>query len=270
MADFFANYETVIRLGLFVGVFALMGALEALFPRKSRTQPRLKRWATNLGIVVTYSVFVRILFPVAAMGTALFAASKGWGLLNVLDLPLWANLVIAIVLLDFAVYWQHVASHKIPLIWVFHKMHHADRDIDVSTGARFHPVEIAASMLYKMLVILLVGPAVVAVFVFELILSASAMFNHANVKLPMAADKWLRFLIVTPDMHRVHHSVIRKETDSNYGFFLSLWDRIFGSYIDQPEGGHKGVTIGLTPHQNNQPSNILWCLWLPFMKKYWR
>ncbi len=270
MTDFLDTYETVIRLGLFVGVFALMGALEALFPRKSRTQPRLKRWATNLGIVVTYSVFVRVLFPVAAMGTALYAASKGWGLLNVLDLPLWANLVISVVLLDFAVYWQHVASHKIPLIWVFHKMHHADRDIDVSTGARFHPVEIAASMLYKMLVILLVGPAVVAVFVFELILSASAMFNHANVKLPLWLDKTVRVLFVTPDMHRVHHSVIRKETDSNYGFFLSLWDRLFGSYIDQPKGGHDGVTIGLTPHQNNQPSNIFWCLWLPFIKKYWR
>jgi len=257
----------MISLGAFAGVFVVMGILEALFPRKYRTQPRFLRWANNLTIVVLYSVLVRILFPVTAITVAVFTMSKDWGLLNLFDLPVWLHIALSIIVLDFAIYWQHVASHKIPIIWAFHKMHHADRDIDVSTGSRFHPVEIALSMIYKMLVILVLGPLAVSVFVFEIIVSASAMFNHANVKLPLWLDKLLRILVVTPDMHRVHHSTIRRETDSDYGFFLAIWDRIFGSYIDQPQEGHDDMTIGLPQYQTDKPSHLLWCLILPFKKK---
>ena len=176
------------------------------------------------------------------------------------------HILVSAVLLDMAVYWQHVASHKIPMIWRFHKMHHADRDIDATTGIRFHPVEIVLSMLYKMVIVLILGPHIIGVFLFEIILNGSAMFNHANVRLPLWLDKTIRILFVTPDMHRVHHSVIAAETNSNYGFNLSIWDRIFGSYIAQPKEGHDGMTIGLPQYQTNKPSNILWCLKLPFSK----
>ncbi|MBL4870094.1 MAG: sterol desaturase family protein [Robiginitomaculum sp.] len=258
--------EGMIRLFVFGGVLALMLLLETLFPRKERTQNRAKHIANNLGIVVFYTLVMRVVFPIAAMGTAVFAASKGWGILNLLDFPIWAHIVISAILLDMAVYWQHVASHKFPMIWSFHKMHHADRDIDATTGIRFHPVEIILSMLYKMVIVLILGPHVIGVFLFEVLLNGSAMFNHANIRLPLWLDKTVRILFVTPDMHRVHHSVIVCETNSNYGFNLSIWDKIFGSYIDQPKEGHDGMTIGLPEYQTDEPSNILWCLKLPFTK----
>lgn len=267
MDEFIVSNEGMIRLSVFGGVLVLMAALETLFPRKPRTQPRLIRWVTNFGILVFYSALLRLLFPVMAMGVAVFAVSKGWGLLNLIEMPLWVHIVISAILLDLAVYWQHVASHKIPAIWAFHKMHHADRDIDVTTGNRFHPVEIILSMLYKMLVVLALGPHVVGVILFEIILNGSAMFNHANLRLPLWLDKIVRLVFVTPDMHRVHHSVIPRETNSNYGFNLTLWDRIFGSYIDQPQQGHDNMTIGLPQYQTDKPSHLLWCLMLPFNKK---
>lgn len=267
MNQYIAEHEGLIRLSVFASVFVVMAVLEALYPRKTRTQPRLIRWITNLGIMVFYSVLLRLLFPVMAMGVALYAGSEGWGLLNQFDMPVWAHIVISAILLDMAVYWQHVASHKIPVIWAFHKMHHADRDIDVTTGNRFHPIEIILSMLYKMLVVLVLGPHVLGVLIFEIVLNGSAMFNHANLRLPLWLDKIIRLLFVTPDMHRVHHSVIRRETDSNYGFNLSVWDRIFGSYIDQPAKGHDAMTIGLAEYQTDKPSHLLWSLFLPFNKK---
>lgn len=270
MKQFITSNEGIIRLSVFGGVLVLMLLLETLFPRKKRTQNRGLHIATNLGIVVLYTVILRVIFSVvaigAAVGVAAYASAQGWGLLNLKDLPIWLHILISAVLLDMAVYWQHVASHKIPMIWAFHKMHHADRDIDATTGIRFHPVEIVLSMLYKMVIVLILGPHVIGVILFEIILNGSAMFNHANVRLPLWLDKAVRVLFVTPDMHRVHHSVIGRETNSNYGFNLSIWDRIFGSYIDQPKEGHDKMTIGLPEYQTDKPSHLLWCLALPFKK----
>ena len=267
MLEFLQDHEPQIRLASFAGLLILFSGLEALFPKKKRTQKRAGRWFTNLALVGVSNVLIRVLFPIAAIGAAGYASSRGWGLLNHLKLSLWLELLIALILLDFSIYWQHVASHKIPILWRLHKMHHADRDIDATSGNRFHPVEIILSLLYKMLIVLIVGPAMVAVLVFEIILNGSAMFNHANLRLPRALDKSIRYLFVTPDMHRVHHSVLRNETDSNYGFNLSIWDRLFGSYNDQPAAGHDGMTIGLPDYQTDAPAQLLWCLKLPFSKK---
>jgi len=271
MNQYIAEHEGLIRLSVFGGVLVLMLVLETIFPRKTRTQNRLLHIATNMGIVVLYTILMRVIVIVvavgAAVGVAAFAMENGWGLLNLIDMPIWVHIFISTILLDLAVYWQHVASHKIPIIWAFHKMHHADRDIDATTGIRFHPVEIVLSMAYKMLIVLILGPHVVGVILFEVILNGSAMFNHANLRLPLWLDKVVRLVFVTPDMHRVHHSVIARETNSNYGFNLSMWDKIFGSYIDQPKDGHDDMTIGLPEYQTDKPSHLLWCLILPFKKK---
>jgi sterol desaturase/sphingolipid hydroxylase (fatty acid hydroxylase superfamily) len=267
MFDFIQSNESSLRLFFFLGVLFLMSGLEALFPRKKRTQRRRDRWVTNIGIVIFYTVLMRLIFPLAAIGIAVIAAEKGWGLLNVLALPVWAHFVLSVILLDFAIYWQHVASHKIPILWSLHKMHHADRDIDATTGIRFHPIEIILSMIYKMVVVLLVGPMVVAVLVFEIILNALALFNHANVRLPLSVDRAIRKIFVTPDMHRVHHSVVKHETDSNFGFNLSIWDHLFGSYTAQPAAGHDDMIIGLPQYQSDKPSSILWSLKLPFLRR---
>ncbi len=265
-----ANLDTGARMTTFVSVLVLMVLLESLFPRKQRVQPRQHRWFTNLGLVFIDSVIVRLVLPVAAIGVAEFAGNKGWGLFNLLPGPAWLEIIIAIVLLDMLIYWQHVASHLIPVLWRVHQVHHLDRDIDTTTGIRFHPIEILLSMLFKMVCVLVLGPAAVAVFLFEVILNASAMFNHANLLLPKSVDRALRYIVVTPDMHRVHHSIKASETNSNYGFSLSVWDRLFGSYIAQPEAGHEAMVIGLPGHQTNQPSSLLWCLMRPvklFMRR---
>ncbi|MEM8645328.1 MAG: sterol desaturase family protein [Pseudomonadota bacterium] len=259
--------EGLIRLSVFAGVFAVMAILELSMPRKERTEPVSRRWFTNIGIVVVDKLALRLLFPILAVGVAGYATTQGWGLFALMDLPFWFEVLICAVLLDLAIYGQHVASHKIPILWRVHQMHHADRDIDVTTGARFHPVEIILSMLYKFAVIILLGAPALAVFIFEVLLNGSAMFNHANWRMPLWLDKIVRWVFVTPDMHRVHHSIRHRETDSNYGFNLSVWDRMFGTYIDQPRDGHDGMTIGLKPYQNSKPSNILWCLALPFKAK---
>ena len=259
--DNILEHEAAVRLSVFGGVFAAMALLEMLMPRKNRTQPRTTRWFTNIAVVVVDSAAVRLVFPILAVGVASYAAAQGWGLLTLVDLPFWLEVLVAAVLLDCAIYWQHVASHKIPILWKVHRMHHADRDIDVTTGARFHPIEIVLSMLYKFVVIILL------VFIFEVLLNGSAMFNHANWRMPLWADRIVRQLFVTPDMHRVHHSIHGNETDSNYGFNLSIWDRMFGTYIDQPRDGHDGMTIGLKEFQTDKPSSLLWCLILPFKGK---
>lgn len=262
--DVFGISEGAFRLGVFSSVFVLMALAETAFPRKRRTQPRVRRWFANWGLVIIDTLVLRITFPILAVSVAFYVEGRGWGLLNWTTLPIWVEIVIAVAMLDLAVWAQHVASHKIPLLWRVHKVHHADRDIDVTTGARFHPIEIVLSMGYKFACILALGPAALAVFLFEVILNASAMFNHSNVRLPLGLDRALRLLIVTPDMHRVHHSIITTETDSNYGFFLSFWDRLFRTYIDQPQKGHCGITIGLAEHQDDAPSSLFWSLWLPF------
>lgn len=256
--------EGAFRLGIFASVFVTMAFAEAILPRKTRVQPRAGRWVTNWALVIVDSIVLRIVFPILAVGVAVHANEQSWGLLALVKLPFWIEAILAVVLLDLAVWAQHVASHKIPLLWRVHKVHHADRDIDVTTGVRFHPVEIMLSMAYKLVIVVLLGPAAIAVVLFEVILNASAMFNHANVRLPLVIDRVLRAIIVTPDMHRVHHSIISRETDSNYGFFLSIWDRMFGTYVAQPQHGHKGVVIGLDSYQDDSPSSLVWSILVPF------
>ncbi len=259
--------ETTIRLGAFIAIFVIMAGLELAFPRRPQTLPRVLRWSNNLGIVVINTLLLRLLFPILAVGVAIWAQGRGWGLFNLIDLPPLVEIVLAVILLDLAIYAQHVAAHKIPLLWRLHQVHHADIDIDLTTGARFHPVEIWVSMLYKMVIVILIGAPPVAVIAFEVILNALAMFNHANFAMPLGLDKIVRKLFVTPDFHRVHHSVIRCETDSNYGFNLSVWDRIFGTYIAQPQKGHDAMSIGLAKFRDKKTANILWCLALPFRDK---
>ncbi|MGJ8563882.1 MAG: sterol desaturase family protein [Alphaproteobacteria bacterium] len=255
-----------LRLAIFFGLLFLFAVLEALQPRKIRTQPRHKRWVTNIGMVVVDSLAVRLLGPLIAMAAAGYVTANGWGLLNMTGLPVWADMIIALLMLDFAIYIQHVIFHRVPLFWRFHKVHHADRDIDVTTALRFHPIEIVISMLYKAFIIILLGPSVLAVLIFEIILNGMAMFNHANLRLPLGLDRLLRALLVTPDMHRVHHSVVAKETHSNFGFNLAIWDKLLGTYRAQPKAGHDAMIIGLPNYQTDKPSGLIWSLFLPFKR----
>lgn len=256
------QYEAQIRLGVFLGVFAIMALWEILAPRRQLSQPKSIRWLNNIGINVLNTIIVRLLFPAAAVGMALFVQEKQWGLLNMVQWPLLLEIIFGVLVLDLAIYGQHVMVHYVPLFWRFHRMHHADLDLDVTSGARFHPVEIVFSMLVKFVVIAILGPPIVAVFLFEAILNGAAMFNHSNVKIPVALDRVLRWFIVTPDMHRVHHSVVMKETNSNFGFNFPWWDRLFRTYRYEPEQGQLGMTIGLTEFRD-----IKTCDWLPGMLK---
>lgn len=232
-------------MSFFLGVLLLMAILEALMPRRRRQIPRFLRWSNNLALVVLDSLLLKLCFPVLAVAMAAVAAENSWGLLNLIDLPLFLALILSVVILDLAIYGQHVVFHLVPPLWRLHRVHHTDLDFDVTTGVRFHPIEILLSMGIKLLLVILLGPPIVAVLIFEILLNASAMFNHSNLKLPLGLDRVLRLFVVTPDMHRVHHSVIVRETNSNYGFFLPWWDRLFGTYIDQPENGHEQMTIGI-------------------------
>lgn len=256
--------EGPLRLIVFVSIFAVMAVFEAVLPRRDRDRGRGHRWLTNIGIAVIDTLVVRLLFPVAAVGIAVIAEAQGWGLFNHADWPGWLEGLIAFLVLDFAIYLQHVVFHKIPILWRLHRVHHADPEIDVTTGIRFHPVEIALSMGYKVLLVIGLGAPAAAVFAFEVVLNGCALFNHSNVRIPEPIDAWVRLLIVTPDMHRVHHSTIHRETDSNYGFNLSLWDRLFRTYIPQPEHGHLGMTIGLDQFPGEPPTRLGWSLVLPF------
>lgn len=262
------EYEAILRFGVFAGLFALFASLEALAPRRQRSQARAGRWFTNLSIVVLDTLALRALafaVPLLAVGAALDAGRMGWGLFNVLDWPLWLEVILSILILDFAIWAQHLVTHKVPILWRFHRVHHADRDFDVTTALRFHPVEILASMGLKIGLVYLIGPLALAVVLFEIILNGTAMFNHANLRLPMWLDRAVRLVLVTPDMHRVHHSVHRHEHDSNYGFALSVWDRIFRTYRPMPEDGHDKMVLGLE-WQDDKPSRLGWALMLPFRK----
>jgi sterol desaturase/sphingolipid hydroxylase (fatty acid hydroxylase superfamily) len=245
MNDFILNHEPGIRLACFLGIFAVMAVWELLAPRRALSQSKRQRWLNNLGLVVFNTALLRLVFPLAAVGMATTAELNGWGLFNRVGAPGWLALLASVVILDVAIYLQHVMFHAVPLFWRLHRVHHADLDFDVTTGSRFHPVEILLSMLIKFAAIVLLGPPIVAVVVFEVLLNATAMFNHSNVRLPLVLDALLRWLIVTPDMHRVHHSHLDHETNSNFGFNLSIWDRLFGTYQNQPEEGHEGMVIGL-------------------------
>lgn len=260
--------ETTLRIIVFIFIFSVMAGWEMALPRRARTLTRMRRWSTNLAIFGLATLFVRLLaflaVPVAGAVAALQAQRLGWGLFNYTDLPTWSEFILAVMLLDLAVWFQHVVSHHVPLIWRFHRVHHADRDFDLTTALRFHPVEIALSALYKVGIIFLLGPAALAVIAFEILLNGSAMFNHANVKLPLWLDTWLRCLFVTPDMHRVHHSIHKNEHNTNFGFFLSLWDRAFRTYRAQPRNGHTGMEVGLSSWRSDAPSKFSWSMFLPF------
>lgn len=239
------TYEPAIRGSVFLSVLLLMALWEILAPRRRGDLSRRGRWPSNLGIVVVDSLLVRLVFPAAAVGFALFCEAEGWGLFQALEAPGWIAFLASVVLLDLAIYFQHVLFHAVPMLWRFHRMHHADTGFDVTTGLRFHPVEILLSMGIKFGVIAALGPPAAAVLVFEVILNATAMFNHSNIRVPAGVDRLLRWVLVTPDMHRVHHSVYRDETDSNFGFNLPWWDRVFGTYRAQPRDGHEGMVIGI-------------------------
>ena len=245
MFDTLLAHEPLVRVGAFFGVFAAMAGWEACAPLRARAVSRSVRWPSNLGIVALNAVLLRLLVPTAAVGLALLAESRTWGLLNNVPLAHPVSVAAGVVLLDLAIYLQHVMFHAVPALWRLHRMHHADLDFDVTTGARFHPLEILLSMVTKLGVIVALGPPAVAVLLFEIALNATSMFNHANVDIPIAVDRWLRWLLVTPDMHRVHHSVKPRETNSNFGFNLPWWDRLFGTYRAQPEKGHTEMVIGL-------------------------
>ncbi|MBM3614202.1 MAG: sterol desaturase family protein [Alphaproteobacteria bacterium] len=262
------EHDLLWRLGVFAGLFAFFATLEALAPRRARSQPRGARWFTNLSIMILDTLALRALaiaLPLLAVGAALDAGRMGWGLFNALDWPLWLEVMLAILILDLAIWAQHLVTHKVPILWRFHRVHHADRDFDVTTALRFHPVEILASMMLKIGLVYLLGPAALAVLLFEIILNGTAMFNHSNLRLPLWLDRVVRLVFVTPDMYRVHHSIHRHEHDSNYGFALSVWDRMFRTYRPMPEAGHDKMTVGLE-WQDERPSGLAWTLTLPFRK----
>ena len=268
MDTFLQTHEAAIRLGFFIGIFVIMALWELLAPRRVLTAGKAVRWAHNLGLVALNTLLLRLVFPAAAVGMAALANDQGWGLLNHFQVAAWLAIPVAVIALDFVIWLQHVMVHAIPALWRLHRVHHADPDFDVTTGSRFHPLEIMLSMLIKFATITLLGPPVVAVIVFEVLLNATAMFNHGNVRLSARLDRILRWFVVTPDMHRVHHSVRDVETNSNFGFNLPWWDRLFGTYRDQPRAGHEGMTIGTRGY--TQPRDVMWLpglLLLPFRGK---
>ncbi len=261
-------HELAIRLAVFAAVFAVLAGLERLIPRRRPVQPTGRRWGANLALTVIDAAALRavaLAVPILAVAAAVDAGQQGLGLLNRVDWPLWLELGLAILLLDLAIWLQHLVTHKIPVLWRFHRVHHADRDFDVTTALRFHPVEIVASAGLKVGLVYLLGPSALAVLVFEIILNATAMFNHANLALPGGLDRVIRLLLVTPDMHRVHHSVRREEHDSNFGFALSVWDRLFGTYRPEPVDGQETMQVGLE-WQDDRTMRLAWVLTLPFRR----
>ena len=258
--------EKTIRLSFFGGTLAVIALWEFIAPRRTLTVSKWIRWMNNLGLVFFNSFILRILFPAAAIGVALTAKENHWGLFNLAETPALFAVIASVVIMDAIIYLQHVMFHAVPLLWRLHRVHHADLDYDVTTGARFHTIEILLSMGIKFAVIVLLGPPLVAVVIFEVILNAMAMFNHGNITLPKTADKILRLLFVTPDMHRVHHSIEDDEANSNFGFNLSLWDYIFGTYRSQPRKGHDGMTIGIKEFRDTKHSSwIHGMLLMPFI-----
>ncbi len=245
MAETILTQEPLLRGAIFLAVLGAMALWELAAPRRRREIPRLLRWSNNLGLVVIDTILLRLAFPVLAVGLAITAAERGWGLFNVLDVPLWLAGVLGFLALDLAIYLQHVLFHAVPGLWRLHRMHHADLEFDVSTGVRFHPVEILMSMGIKLGLVAALGPPALAVLVFEVVLNATSLFNHSNVRLGTRADRLLRLFVVTPDMHRVHHSIRPSETNRNFGFNLPWWDWLFGTYTAQPRDGHEAMTIGI-------------------------
>ena len=263
------DHEAALRLGVFGGVFAAMALWELLAPRRRLTTPKGARWRRNLALTLLNGGAVRLLVPLQAVGVAAIAAKNGWGLLPSAGLPPLVATAVAVIALDLAIYAQHWFFHRNPLLWRLHMVHHVDLDIDVTTGARFHPLEILLSMAIKMALVAALGAPVAAVVIFEILLNATSMFNHGNVRLGAPLDRALRTVLVTPDMHRVHHSVIPRETFSNFGFNLPWWDRLFGTYRPQPQEGHDGMAIGLPWFRDPGRVGLGWLLLLPFRGRTW-
>jgi sterol desaturase/sphingolipid hydroxylase (fatty acid hydroxylase superfamily) len=264
------NYELVIRFGFFFGILIIMALWEYFAPRRPLTTSKTMRWTSNLGLVLIDSILVRLVFPVTLMAAAFVARQRGWGLLNLTQLPYALDLILGVLILDFAIYLQHIMFHAVPLFWRLHMVHHSDMDYDVTTGIRFHPIEIVLSMGIKMAVVLLIGPLPLTIPIFEILLNGTSMFNHGNVRYPLGIDEWLRLLVVTPEMHRVHHSNIRWETNCNFGFNFPWWDRLFGTYRPQPAKGHLEMTIGLDQYRDPKKLTFLWLIALPFIGKMGR
>jgi sterol desaturase/sphingolipid hydroxylase (fatty acid hydroxylase superfamily) len=256
--------EPLIRLGAFGGVFAAMAIWEVLGPRRKQAIGRGLRWPNNLGVVAVDTLLVRLVFPATAVGLALVAEAYGWGLLHAIALPTWVAVASSVILLDLAIYFQHVLFHAVPALWRLHRMHHADLEFDVTTGLRFHPIEILLSMMIKLAVVAALGAPAVAVLIFEVLLNATSMFNHSNVRMPLGLDRVLRWFVVTPDMHRVHHSIASRETNSNFGFNLPWWDRLFGTYRAQPAAGHDAMTIGIEQFRDPRELRLDRMLLQPF------
>jgi sterol desaturase/sphingolipid hydroxylase (fatty acid hydroxylase superfamily) len=256
--------DTLIRIAGFVGAFVVLATWEMLAPRRTRSSPRARRWSANLGVVLLDTVVVRVLFVTGAIGAAVVAAEHGWGLLNRSSWPTGIELLLAVIALDFALYLQHVVFHAVPVLWRLHMMHHADLDCDVTTGVRFHPLEVMLSMVIKVAAVVLVGASPAAVLVFEVLLNATSMFNHSNVRIPLAVERVVRLIMVTPDMHRTHHSIRVRETNSNFGFNLSWWDRVFGTYRAEPQGGQTEMVLGLEQFRDPSGLTLHRILLMPF------
>jgi len=261
------HHESIIRLVFFVTVLSAMAVWEFLAPRRRLATSKPLRWYSNLGLVALNTIAVRLALALGAVGVALVAAERGWGLFNIVDMPAWLAIVLSVLALDFVIYLQHVMFHAVPLLWRLHMVHHADLDFDVTTGLRFHTIEILLSMGIKVAAILLLGAPPTAVLIFEVLLNATSMFNHSNVRMPLWVDRVLRLVVVTPDMHRVHHSTIARETNSNFGFNLPWWDFLMGTYRSQPSAGHEGMRIGLNQFRDGRVLRLHWMLVLPFVGK---
>lgn len=259
--------EALIRSGSFIAVLFIMLAVETRWPRRTPRSPKAVPFLNNIGISVLSAGLVRLLFPMLPAGLAVLCTTRGWGLFNLLQINEVTATVICILLFDLAIYWQHVAFHRIRPLWMIHRMHHADTDLDASTGVRFHPIEIVASMLFKCLLVVLLGAPALSVILFEILLNACSLFNHANTFIPLKADAWLRLLLVTPDMHRVHHSTDMREANMNYGFCLPWWDRMFKTYKDQPDKGHDAMPIGLNILRDVRYRRLPGMLAIPFLRQ---
>jgi len=256
----------IIRLSIFLIMLTSMCIWEVLKPKRDLRFNRKKRWPTNFVLMTINSLFIVVLVPFSTASVALFVNQNHWGLFNMVSLSYEWALIFSIIILDFIIYSQHLIFHNVPFLWRLHQIHHIDQDMDVTTGARFHPIEILISFLLKCVFVVLLGVSAMAILIFEIILNGLAMFNHSNIQMPKSIDKVLRILVVTPDMHRVHHSVISEELNTNYGFNLSVWDRIFGTYLAQPSQGHQNMTIGLRKFQNSQNTDLSTLLIIPFIK----
>ena len=264
MIDFIYNYEAIIRLSVFLGGFSMLALWEWSKPKRELTQVKFKRWFNNIAMVVCSTAIVRLIVPVAVIGVAHYVELAQWGFSNLLELPYWFSVLISFILLDLAIYFQHAMFHVLPILWRFHRVHHSDLDFDLTTGLRFHPGEVLISLLIKFTTIVALGAPVLSVILFEISLNLMAMFTHSNIRLNATFERVLRWFVVTPDMHRVHHSILENETNSNFAFNISVWDRIFGTYIAEPKAGHLGMTIGLEQFSESRWQKFTKLIYMPF------